>query len=441
MLTAFGYPMVVCLVYLFIVGTVVGSFLNVCIYRIPTRDRLLESLHAIVSPRSRCPKCGQGIPLRFNVPVLGWVLLRGRCYHCRGWISARYPILEFANGLLWALLYWAHIPDGFHAGLEQSLIHGMYGPVESTSAWLPDWCLTPRAILHWQFFYHLVLVEALFVASFIDIDLRIIPDGSTIPAMLFGVGAAVLVPVVYLTPVYHQHPRIGRELRFLLPDSFDWLVLENAVPLWIQSHPHLHGLAVSLAGLVVGGGIVWVVRCIGFWALNREAMGFGDVILMAMIGSFLGWQATLIIFFLAPMMALTVVAATWLFRRQRELPFGPYLSLAALFTVVMWKPVWRQFEPVFGSGPMLLAAALVMVVAFAVIMRGFRLVMELTGLASYEDEWLEGEWTSADHLLHFSGETVDPEQGRWPHSDAAWPGQFSGTGWSQYRTWRNGRSH
>ena len=74
MLTAFGYPMIVCLVYLFIVGTVVGSFLNVCIYRIPTKDRLLDSLRAIVSPKSRCPKCGNGIPIWFNVPVLGWIV-------------------------------------------------------------------------------------------------------------------------------------------------------------------------------------------------------------------------------------------------------------------------------------------------------------------------------------------------------------------------------
>jgi len=438
-LTAFGYPMIVCLVYLFIVGTVVGSFLNVCIYRIPTKDRLLDSLHAIVSPKSRCPKCGNGIPMWFNVPVLGWLMLRGRCYHCRGSISVRYPLLEFANGLLWVLLYWMHIPDSYHATLSDSMVHGLHGPVTSAVAasWLPDWCLTPRAILHWQFFYHLVLVEALFVASFIDIDLRIIPDGSTLPAMLVGVLGAALVPVLYLTPVFHQELRVGRELKFLLPDSLDWLILENTIPQWVTGSPHLHGLAVSLAGLIIGGGIVWLVRLIGFWTLNREAMGFGDVILMALIGSFLGWQATLIVFFLAPMMALTVVAATWLFRRQRELPFGPYLSLAALVTVLFWKPMWRQFEPIFGSGPMLLVAGLTMLVAFAVVMRGFRFVMELFGLASYEDEWYEGEWTSADHLFHFSGETVDPEQGRWPQS-SAWPGQHSSRGWTQYRTWRHG---
>ncbi|MHC4877331.1 MAG: prepilin peptidase [Planctomycetota bacterium] len=434
MLTAFGYPMIVCLVYLFIIGTVVGSFLNVCIYRIPTRDRLLDSLHAIVSPKSRCPKCGNGIPTRFNVPVLGWLLLRGRCYHCRGSISIRYPLLEFTNGLLWVIAYWMHIPDGLQATLSDSMVHGLYGPVGAAASWLPAACLTPRAILHWQFIYHMVLIEALFVASFIDIDLRIIPDGSTVPAMIVGVLGAAFVPVLYLTPVFHQEPRIARELSFLLPDSVDWLILKTAVPGWIESLPHLHGLTVSLAGLIIGGGTVWLVRAIGFWALNREAMGFGDVILMGLIGSFLGWQATLIIFFLAPLFALTVVAATWLFRRQRELPFGPYLSLAALVVVLFWRPMWRQFEPIFGSGPMLLVAGLSMAIAFAIVMRGFRFFMELFGLASYED-LPTGEWTSADHLFHFSGETVDPNQGRWP--EQSWPGRHSSRGWTQYQTWRH----
>ena len=430
MLTAFGLPMWICLAYLFVLGATVGSFLNVCIYRIPTQadSSIWKQLYAIVSPRSRCPRCLNHIPPWANVPILGWLMLRGRCYHCKGWISPRYPLIEFGNGALWALVYWMTIPNGFGVDITDSQSVGIFGP-QATGY------LETRSILHWRYFYHMVLIEALVVASFIDFDLKIIPDGSTLPAMCVGVLGAVSLGNLYLTPVWHQDPLARNELRRLMPEWLQFTIIRGVVPDWVLEWPHLHGLAVSLAGLVVSAGVVWAVRIMGHWAVGREAMGFGDVILMAMVGSFLGWQAGVLVFFFAPAVALVVVVFTFLTRREREIPFGPYLSIAALLVVLFWKQISDATSQIFGSGPILIVMGVMLAVLFPITMRAFRIILEALGLASYDEETYE-DWTSADHLIHFEGETVDPDHGRWKEN--AWPGRNSGRGWTQYDTWRNG---
>lgn len=429
-LTPFALPMEYCLLCLFILGTVVGSFLNVCIYRIPTKETFWASLLAVVYPKSRCPRCLNSIPPWANVPILGWLMLRGRCYDCKGWISPRYPIIEFGNGALWALVYWMEVPSGFGVLLTDSGAYGPFGPTaESISG-----VMSPVALIHWRYFYHMVLIEALVVASFIDLDLWIIPDGCTLPAMAVGVVGAGVLGHVWLTPVWHQNAGLESSLQFWVGDSLGWFLMDSRLPDWIGQSPHLHGLAVSLAGFVVAGGIVWVARIAGQWAFGREAMGFGDVVLMAMVGSFLGWQAGVMIFFIAPMFGMIFFLAAFIFRRQRELPFGPYLSLGALATVLFWNPIWTRFAPLFGTGPVLIAWAILGAILFALLGRMVRRVLEFLGVSQYDDTI--DEWTSADHLFYQSGETVDPHQGRWRNHD--WPGSDSSQGRSQLDTWRNG---
>ena len=110
------------------------------------------------------------------------------------------------------------------------------------------------------------------------------------------------------------------------------------------------GLLTALIGLAASGGVVWAVRLIGTAALRREAMGFGDVTLMMMIGTFLGWQACLMVFFLAPFAGLLAGIAQLIFRRDQEIPYGPYLCLAAAATVVLWAPIWSWAQPLFAVG-------------------------------------------------------------------------------------------
>jgi len=131
-----------------LLGLVVGSFANVCIHRLPRRE-------SVVSPPSRCPACGALIQARDNVPVLGWLLLRGRCRACRAPISWRYPVVEAANGLLWLAL----------AAID--------GPQPST-------------------FVAMALVTALLVLGLIDLDHQILPDVITLPGIAVGLGASFL---------------------------------------------------------------------------------------------------------------------------------------------------------------------------------------------------------------------------------------------------------
>jgi len=122
----------------------------------------------------------------------------------------------------------------------------------------------------------------------------------------------------------------------------------------------------ALVGLAAGGGIIWLVRIIGRYALRKEAMGFGDVTLMAMIGSFLGWQACLFVFFLAPFAGLLLGIAQWVAHRENELPYGPFLCLATLFVIVQWAAIWewawRFFEiPWLVPGAMAVCMAIMLV--------------------------------------------------------------------------------
>ncbi|HEV3024599.1 MAG TPA: A24 family peptidase [Pirellulales bacterium] len=119
---------------------------------------------------------------------------------------------------------------------------------------------------------------------------------------------------------------------------------------WWDGGEHWIGLLTALVGMAVGGGLVWAVRIVAGFALGREAMGFGDVTLMAMIGAFLGWQVCPIIFFLSPFIGLPLLLVWWFFRGQREISFGPFLCLATLTTIVFWQPIWDNVEHLYYWG-------------------------------------------------------------------------------------------
>ncbi|OYW14160.1 MAG: hypothetical protein B7Z55_16000, partial [Planctomycetales bacterium 12-60-4] len=383
--------------FLFILGSAIGSFLNVCVYRLPLREDVIGAWRGLVDPPSSCPYCRRRIWAIDNVPIFGWMMLRGRCRFCRHRISMRYPLVEFLNGALFVGLYIALVPAGYDATVEQSCIFTEVSPLPS----FKDQS-TASLWLNLQYLYYLVLVEALFVASLIDFDLQIIPDSVTVPAMIVGFLGS-LAGSFYLVPVWSQNPQLVTLFWSLFADPQGpppWWSLV-AVPQWCLAYPVPHGFAVSLAGFLVGGGVIWFVRIVGAWVFRREAMGFGDVILMAMIGSFLGWQPTLVVFFLAPICALLVVLATWLFLRSREIPFGPYLSLGALLVIFAWKPLYAATAHFFSLGPF---------VPFLAALLGFSLIAVLwlvqgtkylLGIPLYEDE-SPGEWTSADQLTFFA---------------------------------------
>ena len=421
-------PLAVALVWLFVLGAAIGSFLNVCIFRIPQHDRLRQQLRGLWSPPSSCPNCRRRIPGYDNVPILGWIKLGGRCRFCRCPISIRYPTIELCNGLMFVLVYWLQVPAGYQASMDQSAVFSALGPPLATD-------IAPASVLNWRYLYHMVLLECLLVATFIDIDLRIIPDASTVPGMCVGVLMGAAVGHVFIVPVWFQTPRLQFSLASMLPDWCQSLLIDQQIPHWISQHPHWHGLCVSIAGLIVGGGMIWTVRIIGHWVLRREAMGFGDVVLMALIGSFLGWQPTVVVFFLAPLCAVVVVGCRWLFRRESEIPYGPYLSFASLLVVIGWRWIAPIAEPIFDLGPLVPVIGVAMAIMLYVTLQALQMLKWMLGIPLYPDpvEW-HGEWRSSDQLWYFSGETVDDQQGRWRVE--RWDGILSGRGMSAEQRWR-----
>ncbi|MFO1092473.1 MAG: prepilin peptidase [Planctomycetaceae bacterium] len=435
-MTIFDLPFWLASIFVFVLGAVAGSFLNVCIYRIPQHLHLWPALKGLYSPPSTCPRCRNRIAWHDNIPIFGWLMLRGRCRTCRMWISPRYPGVELLNALLFLGLYWCEIPNGWPVAISESSVFAENGP-QTVPGLGP---LMPLTFLHLRYLYHLVLVESLLVASFIDFDRREIPDASTLPAMAIGLLGGLLLSRVHILPLWSQNSQqVFTFTRLFWPD---WRVDQwPNVPPWFSAWPHLHGVLVSIVGLLVGGGVTWGVRLLGYWVLRREAMGFGDVVLMAVIGSFLGWQPALLAFVLAPAFALLALPIQLVFHRDRYIPYGPYLSLGALTVLAAFRPLWSGFGGwggagmVFELGPLVPVLMAFMAVLFLVTLLFVQGVKRVLGIGDYDDE-LVPQWTAADQSHYQAGERADEEFGLWRRPE--WSGERSGRGTLHYQRWRRG---
>lgn len=252
-------------IIMFIFGSVVGSFLNTCIHRMP----LAES---VVWPRSYCPKCKKKILGYDNIPFLSYIILGGKCRFCKQRISPRYFIVELLTAIMFLMLF-------------------------------------NRYNLSYDFFFYMVLICSLIVATFIDIQHRIIPDEVSIGGIIIG---------------------------FILSSIKGVSLKPLAFSFW-----HMFN---SVSGIIIGAGILYLTGflfdLLYFRLLKRppiqgetESMGAGDVKLLAMIGAFLGWQKTLLTFFIAPFFGLIIGIINLLTRKDHTIPYGPFLSLAAILSL------------------------------------------------------------------------------------------------------------
>lgn len=233
------------LLFSFILGAVVGSFLNVCIFRIPAGE-------SIVTPRSRCPFCGSSIKWYQNIPVLSYLLLCGKCAQCKTSISVRYPMVEVITGGLFVFVLYSF-------GLQ--------------------WA----TVVYW------LLVSALVVITFIDLDRQIIPDVISLPGIVIG---------------------------FLCSFAIPWLSWSD-----------------SLVGILLGGGSLFLVAVLYEFLTKKEGMGGGDIKLLAMLGAFLGWKAILPIIFISSLAGSLIGIPLMLVKKadsKLAIPFGPFLALGAL---------------------------------------------------------------------------------------------------------------
>jgi leader peptidase (prepilin peptidase)/N-methyltransferase len=421
----FSGPPIVPAVVAFVVGACLGRFLNRCIEQFPRHELLGGQLRSLFESSPARRMLSQARTVAHRLPVVGWLVPGNPLARTRRGENLRFAAVELVNGLLFAALLWAEFPQGFSAHPPDPFA------VEVAGVTLPTPAGESLALQLVRFVAHLVLIEALVVASAIDIDKMIIPDGSTVPATLFALVVAGAAGGIWLVPIWYEDTWLAAVIG--LSDQFDG---GHETPAFVATHPHLHGFAVALAGLVVGGGTVWAVRLIGQWALGREAMGFGDVIFMAMIGSFLGWQPVLVVFFLAPLCAIVVVAFAAITGTSREFPYGPWLSVAAVLLLLGWRVIWPEAGRFFLMGRLIPIFAGTILILLAVLLRGMRLIRG-------DERWYPAggsEWTSGDQLVYQSQEKPEPAPNSWAaRRDGEWAGVASGRGTLGERRWRGGR--
>lgn len=185
--------------------------------------------------------------------------------------------------------------------------------------------------------YHLALISLLIIATAIDFDCYMIPDQITIPGILLGIGGAVAVGELQLCHLWV-------DWHFAIPH-----LRGPKIPDWYDAHRSWHALAWSCSGMITGATVTWIARLVSSRVLGQEAMGLGDVTLMAMIGSFIGWQAVLLVFLLAPIAGLTVGVMITLISGKTYLPYGPWLSLAAIFVLFRWGWLWSGTRLIFSD--------------------------------------------------------------------------------------------
>ena len=257
-------------ILIFILGAIVGSFLNVCIVRMPQEK-------SIVFPRSHCVHCQKLIPWYDNIPLVSYFFLMGKCRHCHKKILIRYWIVELMTAISFVFFY------------------GFFG-------W--KWVLIPYLVFHC----------GLIVATFVDLEHRIIPDEISVGGMI-----------------------IGLIFSFLMPQL---------------QHTSSHGLALgrSLLGVLIGGGSIYAMGMMGDFLFKKESMGGGDVKLLAMVGSFLGWQMALLTFFIAPFFGAVFGVIVKLRTKESLIPYGPFLALGALISLFWGKDVIRWILYNYGSG-------------------------------------------------------------------------------------------
>jgi leader peptidase (prepilin peptidase)/N-methyltransferase len=227
-----------------ILGLTIGSFLNVCVHRIPRHESLMH-------PGSRCPRCGYALRWFDNIPIVSYALLRGRCRKCGEHIALRYPALEILTVALF-------------------LAHG------ATFGWTA--LLIPR----------LLFACAMVVLFAIDLEHHLLPDVITLPGIVLGLLFSTVLP----------------------PGVID-----------------------AVIGVLIGGGVLWLIGEAYFRYSGQEGMGGGDVKMLAMIGAFLGWKLVLVTLVLSSVMGSLVggiMIATKRGGMKYALPYGTFLALGAL---------------------------------------------------------------------------------------------------------------
>lgn len=379
------------IIFLFAFGACVGSFLNVVIHRLPRGE-------SIVFPGSHCPECGRSIRWYDNIPLVSYLALRGRCRACKTAISPRYLLIELATACVVAGLYVCYFVLDIREGAgEITESWGMYVPhaallcgLLACSAVDVKYWLVPLEVCWVVAGFGLVFSAAMphqwmptvsppAAAAAVAASLGI---GISMLLQHFGVLRQSFIDAADPPPGKEETPRAAaasadggvsprrevlRELLFLSPAlvlaAGAWLLMTHVEPVgdaWSRAvspdasgpfAPHMAGLMASLAGLLVGGAWIWGIRILGTLGFGKEAMGLGDVHIMAAVGAVTGWIVPSLAFFVAPFFGLCWALYLFARRRQRELPYGPWLAAATAAVMLFYDAFDRLIlEPMASAG-------------------------------------------------------------------------------------------
>jgi leader peptidase (prepilin peptidase) / N-methyltransferase len=271
---ALAPPLPVACVLMGVLGAMIGSFLNVVIHRLPREQ-------SIVFPNSTCPRCRARIKAYDNIPILSFLILRGRCRSCSASISPRYPAVEALTALLFAAVTW-------HDGVSFILA------------------------------FDLAFTASIVALLFIDAEHMILPNAITYPGILFALITRVVVPYV-----------AG-------PTHFD--DLPNLIRVFPATYPiPLVSLIGAAIGALAGGGSLWLMGFLWEKLRGVEAMGFGDVKMMFMVGAYLGWRLTILTILIGAFTG-SLAGIAVMIRRGRNLqmmlPFGIFLGIGSIVSLL-----------------------------------------------------------------------------------------------------------
>ena len=271
------------LIFHTVLGLVIGSFLNVCIYRIPLGK-------SVVSPRSSCTRCGRQIAYYDNIPVLSYLLLRGKCRYCRATISFQYPFVELLTGAAFLV-----------CGLQWNFASPTY--------------------------LNSLFLSVIIILIFTDFHHRILPNVLTLPGIIAG---------ILLSPF--QDPALYREaLAVRISNLFGYQATQAILP-WVG----------SVLGVIIGGGILLTIGY-GYQKLRkRQGLGMGDIKMMAMVGAFLGWRLTFLTIFAGSLLGLLAGIYLIVFHKQNlqaKLPFGVFLGIGSALALFYGIPFLNWYLP------------------------------------------------------------------------------------------------
>jgi leader peptidase (prepilin peptidase)/N-methyltransferase len=360
-------------VFIFVFGCCVGSFLNVVIYRLP-RDK------SLIKPPSACPACGRSIRFYDNIPLVSWLLLGTKCRYCKAPISPRYFVIELLTGLIFAGLFFLFFRTELRSGIGPFLQGGWFiylnsiillaALIAASAIDLQLWVI-PLSICWFATAVGLIgsVLGVYIIDTAVIRSYTLLPSASAKTASL-AAGAAIGLAISWGLLViglikrsyesedpqdFPQKPEesteqpfdhrleICREIIFLLPIIICslvayWLSQKNpSIRTWwlnFSQQPVIAGLLGSLWGYFVGCGTVWFARILGTLGFGKEAMGLGDVHLMGAAGTVIGAGLVVVAFFIAPFFGLAWAGLRTLFKKTRQIPYGPFLSLG-IFTVMI----------------------------------------------------------------------------------------------------------